>query len=815
MIMPKVTVVTLPSKMLETQQQVFHKKKEIRRLPLKVVFNKLYGMLGLLVYGDNILLCILAFLLGRVSVMGEFAPVGLAFFAAVAQIASKRALPVGFWTTVGVASGGYYWEVGIYAFAIGLYFSWADQRTGLNKKNVSVPIFIFFVVLGAGLVVSLFKEPTLYNFLLVLFEATTCTVLSYIFMYGVPLLTDRKLTFSQQNMTNEGLSCMVLLLATAVAGFGNIMVLEYSVRNIAGGVLVMGVALAGGAGLSGAVGVVVGLIVGLSDGNATLSISLYALTGVLAGVFRGLGKLSVVAGFILGSTIIILYFGQANELTRTLVECLIAGGLFLLVPSHWLAICQNINCQTGESIVNASPSIDEVVVKINNIVDIFNDLAGTFGEITTAAQMEIHDDELARTLSVVGEQICANCPKRAQCWEVDFYRTYHGILEILGHAEVPSLGIHNMPKVFKENCIHCKELLETIQLVSERNRTLTFWQKKIVDNRQMVTEQMKATSAIISGLAYEIGKVEGNDRELSLVFQKKTAALGCPLTTVRVTGTQGEGTIEACKKPCSGTRECKNTILPLAAGLMKEKMTLQTRCGNEMKDEKCKLTMKVAKRFDVDTGMASFAKEGQEVCGDTCTVMELNKGKIALVLSDGMGSGSRAEAQSKMTINFLQKLMVAGFDTDVAIKTVNSMLLLHSPEESFVTIDMSIIDTYTGNVEFLKVGSAPSFIKRVREVKVIKSSCLPIGILQQIEIQPMTSMVVVGDFIIMVSDGIMDVPQNNADKGNWLANFLRQSMPLDPQELANSIVTQAKTLSGNRISDDMTVLVGKINERSN
>jgi len=808
--MPKMTVVTLPTKMFEAHQPVFEKKKAFRRLPLRMVFSTVHSMLGSLVYGKNVLLSILAFLLGRVLVMGELAPIGLAFFAAVAQVDDKRALAVGFWTIVGVASGGDYWEVGIYTLTIGLYFLWADKLTRLNKKILSVPIFIFFGVMCVGLVVRLSKESTLYNVLLVLFEATTCMVLSYIFMYGVPLLTNKQLAFNQEKLTSERLSCLVMLLATAVAGFGNIMVLEYSIRNIVGSVLVMGVALVGGAGLSTVVGVVVGLIVGLSDGNATLAVTLYALTGVLAGVFRGLGKLAVIIGFILGSAITLLYFGQASELTRTLNECLIAGGLFLLVPNKWLTVWQNLNCQIGEQMVNANPPINEIVVKINNIAEVFHDLAGVFGEIVTDTKMKIHDDELARTLSVVGEQICVDCPKRLQCWEVDFYRTYHSILEILGQAEVNSLGMHNMPKLFKENCIRCKELLEVIKQVSERNRTLTFWQKKIVDNRQMVTEQMKATSVIISSLAYEVGKVECDHRELALVFQEKAATLGCQLTAVRVTDVQNQGLIEACKMPCNGNQECKNIILPLAAGLMKEKMTLQTKCGNEIKGEKCKLTMKVANRFTVDTGMASFAKDGQEVCGDTCAVMKLNKGKVALVLSDGMGSGSNAEAQSTMAIKFLQKLMVAGFDTDVAIKTVNSMLLLRSPEESFVTIDMTVIDTYSGNVEFLKIGSAPSFIKRVREVKVIKSSCLPIGILQQIEIQPVTSSVVIGDYIVMVSDGIMDVPQSKLDKGNWLVNFLRQSVNSDSQALAKQILTQARILSGNQVSDDMTVLVGKI-----
>ena len=812
--MPKVTVVTLPTHVLEDSQQAAEKTKTFRRLSFKVAFTKVYSILVPLVHRENVFLSMLAFLLGRVFVMGEFAPVGLAFFAAVAQVDRKRALGVGFWATLGVVSGGYYYEIGIYAFTICLYFLWADKLTYMYKKRLAVPIFTFFSVLCAGFVVSIFKDLTLYNALLVLFEATTCMVLSYIFMYGVPLLTGSQFAFSQQNLTSERLSCLIMLLAAAVAGLGTSMVLEYSIRNIAGSLLVMAMALAGGAGPSAAVGVVIGLIVGLSDGNATLAVSSYALAGVLAGVFRGLGKAAVIVGFLLGSAITILYVGQAHELTRGLGECVIAGGFFLLVPQKWLTFCQKFAWQTGQQVVNNTAKLNEAAVKINQIAEIFNDLAGVFGNIVAETKVKIHDDELARTLSVVGEQICVDCTKRSQCWEVDFYRTYHGILEMLGQAENSSLGMSNMPKLFRENCIKCKELLEAIKSVSERNRTLAFWQKKIIDNRQMVIEQMKGASIIISNLADEVSREECVDRELSLAFREKAATLGCQLMTVQITGEQGEEAIEAYKMPCNGNRECMNTILPLAAGLMKEKMTLRSECGNERKAVKCKLTMQVAKRFHVNTGIASFAKDGQAVCGDTCAVIELNKGKVALVLSDGMGSGSHAEVQSTMAITFLRKLLVAGFDTEVAVKTVNSMLLLSSPEESFVTIDIAVIDTYSGNIEFLKIGSAPSFIKRVREVATIKSSSLPIGILQQIEIQSENSTAVIGDFIIMVSDGIVDVPQSSLDKGNWLANFLRQSVHSSPQTLADGILNQARKMSGKRVSDDMTVLVGKIVEQT-
>ncbi|WP_378955343.1 stage II sporulation protein E [Pelosinus sp. sgz500959] len=810
--MPKVSVITLPAKMLEVQQEIVRKQKN-NRLSIKIIFYKVTSMLRQLMSRDDILMSILAFLLGRVLIMGECAPGGLAFFTAVVQINERRAYWVGVWAIVGVISSGSYSEIGIYIIAIGLYFLYADKLLRMKKRNVMIPLFMFFAILCAGLVMSVINEFTLYGTLLMLFEAATCVVLSYIFMYGIPVVENRRKQLSSHTLLNERLSCIIILLAAGVAGLGNVSILEYSIRNITGSLLVMAVAFVGGSGFSAMVGVIVGLVVGLSDGNTTFAISLYGLAGVLSGVFRGLGKLVVIVGFILGSAIATLYFGQGSDLVRIFSECMIAGGLFFLIPNCWL-VNWRYRAQQTEEIVSYSTQVNEIIIKMNHIGEIFNDLASEFGTRVTDEKMEIHDDQLAKTLSAIGEQICVDCVKRSQCWEKDFYRTYNGILEIVGQIEVHNFENGNLPKVFQENCIKHKELLETAKLVSERNRMLTFWHKKIIDNKQMVAEQMKAASEIVKNLSYELEKVEDSDQKLSVAFQEKANILGCQLTAVRVRDIQKRGLIEACKKPCTGNRECMNTILPLAAGLMKEKMTLHTECGNEYNKQKCKLTMQVARRFHVSTGIATVAKDGQEICGDNYAVIELNRGKMAFILSDGMGSGHQAATQSTMAIGFLRKLLVAGFDTDVAVKTVNAMLLLHSPEESFATIDITVIDTYSGNAEFLKIGSAPSFIKRVREVSTIRSSSLPVGILEQIEIQPTQSIVVGGDFIVMVSDGIVDVPQSQLDKGNWLANFLRQSVQSNPQIMANQILARAKMMSGNRVCDDMTVLVVKISEQS-
>ncbi|SFM18194.1 stage II sporulation protein E [Pelosinus propionicus] len=810
--MPKVTVITLPNEMLDVPQPKTEKKQAPRHLSFKTILYKGYCMFLPIMQTQNWFINMLSFLLARVTIMGDIAPIGLAFFAAVAQLQKKRAFTVGLWCIAGVLSAGYYVEVGTYVATMLLYYLWSDKITRLHKKIMAVPLLAFCVILCYGFVISLFSQATLYNFLLQIFDASTCLVLSYIFMYGVPMLLEKQSIYSQQYMTSERVSCMILLLAIAVAGLGNIIVFDYNIRNMAGCLLIMAMSLAGGPGLGACVGVVIGLVIGLSDGNATLTVSLYAVAGVLAGAFRGLGKFAVILGFILGSVITILYFGQDQQLLRALSECAIAGGMFFLVPSKGVANWCNLafSSPTSVSAADNSLHVQETVSKIKNIAEVFHELAGTFGSIVEDTKGKIRDDQLAKTLSTVGEQLCVNCGKRPQCWEADFYRTYHGILELLEQTDIKSMPISNLPKVFQDNCIRKKELIETIGLVTERNITASFWQKRIIEQRQIVTEQMEATSVIISNLAYEIGKVEHSNKALSLVLQEKAAMLECSLTGVRVTGKQGGAVIEASKSPCNNKKECINTILPLASSIMKEKLMLKAECGDTIKKKRCTLAMKVATRFQIETGIASFAKEGQGICGDTCTVIPLYKGKIALILSDGMGSGKKAALESNMAIKFLQRLLSVGFDTTIAVKTVNSMLLLRTPDESFVTLDMAVIDTYSGETEFLKIGAAPSFIKRVREVMTIKSSSLPIGILQQIEIKPLKEIVVEGDFIIMVSDGIVDVPQSSLDKENWLANFLRRGVNTKPQALAEQILAQALLMSGNRVHDDMTVMVAKV-----
>ena len=133
----------------------------------------------------------------------------------------------------------------------------------------------------------------------------------------------------------------------------------------------------------------------------------------------------------------------------------------------------------------------------------------------------------------------------------------------------------------------------------------------------------------------------------------------------------------------------------------------------------CRIRLLPERPFELIVRGATVPREPGAVSGDTYAKAELADGKVALLLSDGMGVGPRAALESKATVTMLQRLISVGFDREFAVQTVNSVMLLRSMEETYATLDLAVIDLFTGELEFLKIASAPSFLRRENRVDII------------------------------------------------------------------------------------------------
>lgn len=236
-------------------------------------------------------------------------------------------------------------------------------------------------------------------------------------------------------------------------------------------------------------------------------------------------------------------------------------------------------------------------------------------------------------------------------------------------------------------------------------------------------------------------------------------------------------------------------------------------CRNIINSEYEQYTFVAEANFMALYGSAGVTKDGEEISGDNFTCMELAEGKLMMGIIDGMGSGADAYEDSEQVVELLEELLKAGYSETAALKLVNSVLLGKDGEEASAAVDIALTDLYSGKLSLFKSGAAATFIKRNQWVEVMKSTSLPIGVLKEVDYESAYKKLYDGDYIIMVSDGVLEAFQGE----NKEEELGRELMELDikkPKDMADAILNMAYELADGRVKDDMTVLVTGIWKKS-
>lgn len=211
-------------------------------------------------------------------------------------------------------------------------------------------------------------------------------------------------------------------------------------------------------------------------------------------------------------------------------------------------------------------------------------------------------------------------------------------------------------------------------------------------------------------------------------------------------------------------------------------------------------------RYRYLTGVQRVAKAGEAISGDNFSQMELRNGQFLMLLADGMGSGIEAARQSEQLVDLLEEMLEAGFRKEAAIEMLNELLSAQDKGERFATMDMCMLDLYSGVGEFLKMGASITFIKRGSWMETIQSTSLPVGIQEQTEIDAIRKKFYHGDMIIMVSDGVLDAILFE-NKEECLKELILEIDTSNPQELAEELLERIQGISKHHMRDDASILV--------
>lgn len=222
-------------------------------------------------------------------------------------------------------------------------------------------------------------------------------------------------------------------------------------------------------------------------------------------------------------------------------------------------------------------------------------------------------------------------------------------------------------------------------------------------------------------------------------------------------------------------------------------------------------------RFVVLSGSARAVKEDEAISGDNYSIIQSDRGWMTVLLSDGMGCGEDASADSSQVLDMMEKLLEAGFETDMAIGLVNSALLAAadiSGRRNMSTLDICSLNLYQGMCVFRKIGAAASFLKSNSYVEQISMPGLPLGIMpcerdeedQEALRHSVSRELIDNDYIIMMSDGVLDALRESGYESAMI-HYLENMREQHPEEMARSLLQFVLRCSQGRIADDMTVLV--------
>lgn len=210
---------------------------------------------------------------------------------------------------------------------------------------------------------------------------------------------------------------------------------------------------------------------------------------------------------------------------------------------------------------------------------------------------------------------------------------------------------------------------------------------------------------------------------------------------------------------------------------------------------------------DIKVAIAGYAMG--HVSGDSALNFSFDGNKQGLLLSDGMGKGDAAAPVSQMVVSTLSKLLKAGFDIDLALKTVNEMLMAENDGEMFASLDMTVINKSTRRAHIFKMGASSTFVKHNGKVAIIKKPAPPVGVASALELEYLDFRLDRGDVLVMVSDGVSDCDRNDRECG-WLIERLTEIGSSDPGVIAELIINKAVEKYGIKERDDLTVLVAVV-----
>ncbi len=662
-------------------------------------------------------------------------------------------------------------------------------------KGADKPVFSSFITAVVTLATGIITVKSDYT---VLFRIIAESLLA---AGGAYFLSKATSVLDKENavMNTEQLCCLLLSISVVFSGLFGITAGEISLGRILAAAFIMLSCRFGGV-LSGTVlGVALGFTALLTSGEADTLIML-SIGGVVAGLFSRFGKISVLLSF-LAATFISSTVIYSENMLLYLSETAISAGIFLLIPGRtgvklgkYLVPKPNVDAPTGLK--------KSVIMRLGFAATALRDVSETVEQVAKELT-KVNSPEFADIFSKIEDETCKGCNLRRHCWETRRNDTVTAVMDMVKAVKQGETA----PEIFsgeefRGGCLKTEDFGKSVYKFYSEYAASIAAENRIDEVRGVVSDQFDGISSMLTDLSEELenGEVYDNiaaENVISALKSIDVIADGCCCITDKYGRMNIEIRIKKSRETVINRMEIKKAVSVCCERDFDAPAV--TEFGNEILvniNEKAVLK--------IDIGAEQIAGFNHNMCGDKYRYFLDGKGRLIMVLSDGMGTGGRAAVDSAMASGLMSRLLKAGFGYDCSLRILNSSMLFKSTDESLATVDIAVIDLFSGKTELLKAGAAPTLVRRSGRTGKAQSTSLPAGILRDISFDKAVIKLKKGDIILLMSDGAV------SEGTEWICAELEGWGDGTAQELSEHIAHCAKRRRADNHEDDITVLAAII-----
>lgn len=222
-------------------------------------------------------------------------------------------------------------------------------------------------------------------------------------------------------------------------------------------------------------------------------------------------------------------------------------------------------------------------------------------------------------------------------------------------------------------------------------------------------------------------------------------------------------------------------------------------------------------KISFETGIASQNKMGEELCGDVVEIQK-DENSTVIVLSDGLGSGVKANILATLTSRIASRLLVQGVPLQEVVETVsNTLPVCQVRKVAYSTYSIlqifkdgrGYLIQYDNPRAILIRGNKPVFLKGKAQTFTGENGAAK-------TVNEITLHLQDGDILVFCSDGVTHagiealLPLGLGEDG--LEKMLRQDVNLrnPAQFIAEDILEMCEMYSAGTMGDDTTAVVVKV-----